>query len=195
MYEEKQTFDVLKGTVPDFKSDVKLAITLNGEETETIPEKTEDTNYEVTVTCDNGAEGKWNYSKWNVEVNNFKKGTKCDVAFQTSEKEMPDDDGIKVVQLEKTLSIIKTDDFDAYYRIETFDFSNIEGYQTLSAKNFVAFTDCDYNPSGNDIVRQGVLKLDYDKNTGIVTIQYQFQTRHNALSWSRGFLYCYCFYY
>ena len=89
MYEEKKTFDVLKGTVPDFKSDIKLAITLDGEPTEDIPQQEDGKYYSVEVTCDNGAEGKWNYSKWNVEVSNFKKGTKCEGAFQTSEEEIP----------------------------------------------------------------------------------------------------------
>ena len=85
MYKVEKTFDVLNGTVPDFStSDIKLAIMLDGEEVEGIPAKETDKNYKVEVQCDKGAKGSWNYSKWQIEVKNFKKGTKCEVSFTTS---------------------------------------------------------------------------------------------------------------
>ncbi len=89
MYEEKKTFDVLKGTVPDFNSDIKLAITLDGNPADEIPPKEEGKNYNVKVECDKDATASWNYSKWQVEVKDFKKGTKCNVSFETTSIELP----------------------------------------------------------------------------------------------------------
>ncbi len=90
LYENNKTYNVIKGKVPDFKkADIQLAITLDGKETDTIPEKEDGTNYLVNVTCDTGT-GVWNYSKWQVEVSGFKKGTKCNVAFTKTDEEIPD---------------------------------------------------------------------------------------------------------
>ncbi len=89
MYKTEKSYNIIQGKVPDFKkADIQLAITLDGKEIDTIPEKVEGTNYLVDVSCDTG-EGSWNYSKWQVEVKNFQKGTKCNVAFMNSEEAMP----------------------------------------------------------------------------------------------------------
>ncbi len=100
LYEERREFNVLKGQVPSFKSDITLAIKVNGTSQETIPAKG---NYIVTVTCDNGATGEWDYNKWDVIISGFKQDTKCNVSFvSTTEDEMPnilDEIGLESVTL------------------------------------------------------------------------------------------------
>ena len=119
MYKVEKTFDVLQGTVPDFStSDVKLTIKVNEEEAEEIPPKTEDTNYEVIVECDKGAKGSWNYNKWQIEVKNFKKGTKCNVFFKTTSL-LPDNPTI----LSETIYYLKGDQVDFKNIIESLGFS------------------------------------------------------------------------
>ncbi len=60
MYEEKETFDVLKGTIPDFASgDINLAYTIDGVTgTENFPTK-ESGYYGTKVECKNGATADW----------------------------------------------------------------------------------------------------------------------------------------
>ncbi len=87
LYKEEQSFNVLQGIVPDFnRGDLKLAITVNGEKKDVIPDKG---NYKVEVNCDQDAKGNWNYSKWQVEVSSFRSGTKCDVIFTTTTESIP----------------------------------------------------------------------------------------------------------
>ena len=54
-----------------------------------IPQKEDGKYYNVDVKCDNDALGIWNYSKWNVEVSNFKNNTECSVAFTTLNEKDP----------------------------------------------------------------------------------------------------------
>ncbi len=85
LYKEEQTFNVIRGQVPNFSVfDVQLSIVVDGEKSDFIPEKG---NYSVLVTCDKGM-GSWNYMKWSVEVHNFSNGAKCDVVFTTTEEEI-----------------------------------------------------------------------------------------------------------
>ena len=84
MYEEKASFDVLKGTVPDFrkgKGDVNfIALTVNGEKASTIPPK--GTYSKIDVNCDNEAEGVWNVEEWDLNVKHITKvPTSCTVDF------------------------------------------------------------------------------------------------------------------
>ncbi len=87
MYEEKQTFDVLKGTVPNFSTkDINLAFTIDGQtQTNTnFPNKSD--GYIVEdVSCEDGVEATWNNSTWsleNIENNGEAKKVKCTVAFK-----------------------------------------------------------------------------------------------------------------
>jgi hypothetical protein len=79
IYEEDKTFNVLKGQVPNFtRNDIELAYTINGEKSETFPEKG---NYKVNVSCDN-ATGNWDYEKWAMLVTDAtNEKVKCSVAF------------------------------------------------------------------------------------------------------------------
>ncbi len=84
LYEEKRNFDIIKGQVPDQYYDVLFAYTLEDQEgnkttLETMPEGK---NYEVTITCDNGANGVWDYEVWGPLIKNLTTTrTKCKINF------------------------------------------------------------------------------------------------------------------
>ena len=80
IYQERQEFDVIKGTVPDQNYDIMFIFYLideNGNKTvtSTIPEGRD---YEVTVECTNGANGTWDTEAWGPRVTNLTTTrTKC----------------------------------------------------------------------------------------------------------------------
>ncbi len=87
MYEEKQTFDVLKGTVPDFSTkDITLAFTIDGETTNTkFPNKGEGYIVEE-VDCEDNVTADWNNGSWsleNIKTDGTAKKVKCTVKFKT----------------------------------------------------------------------------------------------------------------
>ena len=81
-FEEKRDFNVLRGRVPEFnRNDVTLAVTLDGQEVEKYPSSGK---YKVNVTCDNGANGSWDYETWSLNVANLNsKKVKCQIDFKT----------------------------------------------------------------------------------------------------------------
>ncbi|MCI9280514.1 MAG: hypothetical protein HFJ02_06940 [Bacilli bacterium] len=81
-FEEKREFNVLKGKVPEFnRSDITLALTLDGQEVENYPDKG---NYKVNILCDNEAVGNWDYEEWALKITNLKnKKIKCQIDFTT----------------------------------------------------------------------------------------------------------------
>ena len=82
LYEEEKTYNVLKGTIPDFDYDVKLAVTIDDKESKTIPDRG---LYKVNVTCkDASTTGEWDYNAWNVKLENASNGSKCKIAFTTN---------------------------------------------------------------------------------------------------------------
>ncbi len=85
-YEEKKSFNVLKGRIPNFtKSNLILALTLDGKEVDTYPSKGE---YKVDVICDNEAIGRWDYKEWSIYVSNLKSKTiNCQIDFKTKYQE------------------------------------------------------------------------------------------------------------
>ncbi len=92
MYEEKASFDVLKGTVPDFSTkDITLAFTIDGktDTNKNFPNKGEGYIVE-TVECEDGVVATWNNSTWsleNIENKETAKKVKCTVKFKTSKGE------------------------------------------------------------------------------------------------------------
>ncbi len=81
MYEEKASFDVLKGTVPEFYSDVTFALIVDGEEQKDIPNQED--NYAVEVKCDKG-KGIWKQELWGLELTEIKeKKVRCNIEFTT----------------------------------------------------------------------------------------------------------------
>ena len=70
--------------------DSYLAYFVDGEETNTIPEKG---NYDVSITCDKGANATWDYDNWAITIYNATQtGTRCSVTF-TTKKEFNDGTG------------------------------------------------------------------------------------------------------
>ncbi len=81
-YEEKKSFNILKGKVPNFmENDVTLAIRLNGEIVKEIPKGK---SYKVDVTCDKGAKGSWDYENWGPNIRNVTEKTRCQIDFSTN---------------------------------------------------------------------------------------------------------------
>ena len=68
VYEEKQSFNVLKGKIASFsKGDLQLAVYVNDKKVNTVPEKSN--LYNVEVDCDttnSGVSGTWDYTNWTV---------------------------------------------------------------------------------------------------------------------------------
>ena len=61
--------------------DSYLAYFVDGQETNTIPEKG---NYDVSITCDKGANATWDYDNWAITIYNATQtGTRCSVTFTT----------------------------------------------------------------------------------------------------------------
>ena len=70
--------------------DSYLAYFVDGQETNTIPEKG---NYDVSITCDKGANATWDYDNWGITIYNATQtGTRCSVTF-TTKKEFNDGTG------------------------------------------------------------------------------------------------------
>ncbi len=84
LYEEKKEFDVIKGRVPDQNYDVMFSFSLEDEagnktNLETIPEGKD---YKVTVDCNNGSTGVWDYEAWGPLIQNLANTrTKCKINF------------------------------------------------------------------------------------------------------------------
>ncbi len=78
-YEEKKSFNVLKGRIPDFGYDIKmLSVVVDDKKSETIPERG---LYKTNVHCTNGTFGEWDYNNWNLVLNNVSSESKCNVEF------------------------------------------------------------------------------------------------------------------
>ena len=78
-YEEKKSFNVLKGRIPDFGYDIKLlSVVVNDKKSESIPERG---LYKTNVHCTNGTFGEWDYNNWNLVLNNVSSESKCNVSF------------------------------------------------------------------------------------------------------------------
>ncbi len=86
MYEEKATFDVLKGTVPDFSgADINLAFTIDGQKVSGKGFPNKNSGYAVkNVNCENDVTADWNNYKWNLENIKNPQNTpkiKCNIDF------------------------------------------------------------------------------------------------------------------
>ncbi len=78
LYQEEKEYNVIKGIVPDFGYDVKLAIEVDGQKENSIPTRG---LYKTEINCNNEATGKWDYNAWNLKLDNLKKDTKCNITF------------------------------------------------------------------------------------------------------------------
>jgi len=89
MYEQKESYDVIEGKVPSFFNDydVKVAILVDGVNSETVPSK-ESGKVIEQIVCDHGASGSWDYQNWTLVIKNMtEKRTKCQLTFQTKYSE------------------------------------------------------------------------------------------------------------
>lgn len=78
--------EVVRTTVSDFiYGDVVIKIYVNGEYSETAPQK--NTGYKVdSIVCDNGAVGEWNNDDWGPTITNVTKRNKCSIYFGDANK-------------------------------------------------------------------------------------------------------------
>jgi len=85
IYQEKQEFDVIKGSVPNQDYDVMLSYYVLDENggKNFVSQMPEGKDYEIQVVCDNGALGNWNYDSWKVEISSLKTRTKCNLFFSS----------------------------------------------------------------------------------------------------------------
>ena len=81
-YEEKKSFNLLKGRIPDFGYDIKmLSVVVDGEKKEAIPERG---LYKTQIDCTNSTTGKWDYNAWNLILENVSEQAKCNITFTTN---------------------------------------------------------------------------------------------------------------
>ncbi len=78
LYQNEKEYNVIKGIVPDFGYDVKLAINIDGEKAKNVPARG---LYKTEIKCNNEATGIWDYNAWNLKINNASVGTKCNITF------------------------------------------------------------------------------------------------------------------
>ena len=82
LYEEKKTFDTLKGQIPDFGYDIKmLSVVVDGEKSTNIPNRG---LYKAEVECSGGTTGKWDYNAWNLVLENVESNNKCNITFTST---------------------------------------------------------------------------------------------------------------
>ena len=71
---------LINATVGDFGGDIKLAIMVDGKETDALP--TRGIYESITVDCGGNATGSWNTDKWKAEIGEIKtKKVSCTVNF------------------------------------------------------------------------------------------------------------------
>ena len=106
--------------------DSYLAYFVDGQETNTIPEKG---NYDVSITCDKGANATWDYDNWAITIYNATQtGTRCSVAFTTRKGPYLDGSGASTPELYVGLIPIKYDESNnivvADYTTEWYNYNN-----------------------------------------------------------------------
>jgi len=86
-YETKQEYNVIQGNVTYQNSDINITAYVDGNPSLTFPSK--DSDYAVDhIECSNGAQAIWNYTNWEVNVQNLTNTkTKCKVYFVKRYKE------------------------------------------------------------------------------------------------------------
>ncbi len=87
-YQENKSYNVIKGTIPDFGYDVKVAIKIDGEDSDTMPTTTQGNNgnyYEAKVDCgDKDTVGTWDYNAWELKLDHIETSSRCKVEFTST---------------------------------------------------------------------------------------------------------------
>ncbi len=88
MYQENKSYNVIKGTVPDFGYDVKFAVLVDEQKTNEIPTEPKNEQgqyYKVNVDCGKSkTTGEWDYNAWNVKLENIEEGSRCKLLFTSN---------------------------------------------------------------------------------------------------------------
>jgi len=83
IYQEKQEFDVIKGSVPEYMSDydVKISLMIDGVAATSFPSRDSGKVF-LRAECDKGATGVWDYEHWApLILNTTETRTKCKYQF------------------------------------------------------------------------------------------------------------------
>ncbi len=87
-YQENKSYNVIKGTIPDFGYDVKFAVLVDEQKTNEIPTEPKNKDgkyYKVNVDCGNSkTTGEWDYNAWNVKLENVEEGSRCKLLFTST---------------------------------------------------------------------------------------------------------------
>ena len=87
-YQENKSYNVIKGTIPDFGYDVKFAVLVDNNKEDNIPSEPKNEQgeyYQVDVDCGEGkTTGEWDYNAWNVKLENVQEGSRCKLKFTSN---------------------------------------------------------------------------------------------------------------
>ena len=126
--------------------DSYLAYFVDGQETNTIPEKG---NYDVSITCDKGANATWDYDNWGITIYNATQtGTRCSVTFTTRKDPYLDGSGASAPELYTGLIPVKYDESNnivvADYTTEWYNYNNHEWANAILIDQSNATTKAKY---------------------------------------------------
>ena len=103
-----------------------LAYFVDGEETDTIPAKG---NYNVSITCDKGANATWDYDNWGITIYNATQtGTRCSVTFTTKVEVPPSEPelyaGLIPITYDSSNNIVVADITSEWYNYNNHEWAN-----------------------------------------------------------------------
>ena len=106
--------------------DSYLAYFVDGQETNTIPEKG---NYDVSITCDKGANATWDYDNWGITIYNATQtGTRCSVTFTTKVEVPPSEPelyaGLIPITYDSSNNIVVADITSEWYNYNNHEWAN-----------------------------------------------------------------------
>ena len=173
MYQEEKEYNVIKGVVPDFGYDVKLAIKLDGEDTDKVPERGNGL-FKTNVICNNKVIGSWDYNAWNLRIDNLKKDTKCTIEFTTG--------GITETQYNEYISEGVSLRRNTYRGKDITDYYNDKSlYEMIESCRFDDIYVGDYIKSSNNTENKEIIWLVADINNYLHSGYTDLQTCHATI--------------
>lgn len=132
IFTDDKEFHVINGTVPDQKYDVMFSYYVNNKSVASIPTSK---NYDVTISCNNGVTGSWDYSEWGPNLTNFSKSkTVCSVYYVTP----------------TNIAAQITDKTKNYTYVNSLDKKKDLRYVGANPNNYLYFNCSDYNNQTSD---------------------------------------------
>ncbi len=179
LYETKKEYNVIKGTVPDFGYDVKLAVIVDDQKQDEIPNSPigQDGNYyEVQVDCTSSkTEGLWDYNAWRLNLDYIESNSKCNLVFTSSMSKEQYDEYIKSgVALRR--NTYRGKDITEYKSLNTDDPMNL--YNQISNGTFADIYVGDYIKGSNGVTW---LIADLDNYLGKGDQEGGLQTHHATI--------------